>query len=95
MIARSFGDYITSKIAPSRVKTPNYASILFTPTSAHVVIDGEEVPSRTHSLLHAGAIDLRIGGPLRLFPKLPSRVRCTFRPDTCGRRGSWRSFPRR
>ncbi|AOS93350.1 acylglycerol kinase family protein [Mycobacterium intracellulare subsp. chimaera] len=69
VIARSFGDYITSKIAPSRVKTPNYASILFTPTSARVVIDGEEVPSRTHSLLHAGAIDLRIGGPLRLFPK--------------------------
>lgn len=69
VIARSFGDYITSKVAPSRVKTPNYASILFTPTRARVVIDGDEVPSRTHSLLHAGAIDLRIGGPLRLFPK--------------------------
>jgi diacylglycerol kinase family enzyme len=69
VIARSFGDYITSKVAPSRVKTPNYASILFTPTQARVVIDGNEVPSRTHSLLHAGAIDLRIGGPLRLFPK--------------------------
>ncbi|OBB92101.1 diacylglycerol kinase family protein [Mycobacterium sp. 852002-40037_SCH5390672] len=69
VIARSFGDYLTSKIAPSRVKTPNYASILFTPTRARVVIDGDEVPSRTHSLLHAGAIDLRIGGPFRLFPK--------------------------
>ncbi|MGV0038767.1 diacylglycerol kinase family protein [Mycobacterium colombiense] len=69
VIARSFGDYITSKIAPGHVKTPNYASILFTPTRARVVIDGDEVPSRTHSLLHAGAIDLRIGGPLRLFPK--------------------------
>ncbi len=69
VIARSFGDYITSKVAPSRVKTPNYASILFTPTRARVVIDGDEVPSRTHSLLHAGAIDLRIGGPFRLFPK--------------------------
>ncbi|GAB1816268.1 diacylglycerol/lipid kinase family protein [Mycobacterium sp. MUNTM1] len=69
VIGRSFGDYITSKVAPGRVKTPNYASILFTPTRARVVIDGDEVPSRTHSLLHAGAIDLRIGGPLRLFPK--------------------------
>jgi diacylglycerol kinase family enzyme len=69
VIARSFGDYVTSKVAPSRVKTPNYASILFTPTRARVVIDGVEVTSRTHSLLHAGAIDLRIGGPLRLFPK--------------------------
>lgn len=69
VIARSFGDYLTSKVDPGRVKTPNYASILFTPTQARVVIDGDEVPSRTHSLLHAGAIDLRIGGPLRLFPK--------------------------
>ncbi|OBB80200.1 retinol dehydrogenase [Mycobacterium colombiense] len=69
VIGRSFGDYITSKVAPGRVKTPNYASILFTPTRARVVIDGDEVPSRTHSLLHAGAIDLRIGGPFRLFPK--------------------------
>ncbi|OBF43140.1 retinol dehydrogenase [Mycobacterium sp. 852002-50816_SCH5313054-b] len=69
VIARSFGDYLTSKIAPSRVKTPNYASVLFTPTRARVVIDGEEVPTRTHRLLHAGAIDLRIGGPFRLFPK--------------------------
>lgn len=69
VIGRSFGDYLTSKVAPSRVKTPNYASILFTPTRARVVIDGEEVPTRTHRLLHAGAIDLRIGGPFRLFPK--------------------------
>lgn len=69
VIGRSFGDYITAKVAPGRVKTPNYASILFTPTRARVVIDGDEVPSRTHSLLHAGAIDLRIGGPFRLFPK--------------------------
>ena len=69
VIARSFGDYITSKVAPGRVKTPNYASVLFTPTRARVVIDGEEVPTRTHRLLHAGAIDLRIGGPFRLFPK--------------------------
>jgi diacylglycerol kinase family enzyme len=69
VIARTFGDYLTSKVAPSRLKTPNYASVLFTPTRARVVIDGEEVPTRTHRLLHAGAIDLRIAGPFRLFPK--------------------------
>lgn len=69
VIGRTFGDYITSKVAPGRSKTPNYASVLFTPTRARVVIDGEEVPTRTHRFLHAGAIDLRIGGPLRLFPK--------------------------
>jgi diacylglycerol kinase family enzyme len=69
VIAHTFRDYITSKVVPGRSNRPNYASHLFAPTHARVVIDGEEVPTRTHRLLHAGAIDLRIGGPLRLFPK--------------------------
>ncbi|MGH3556843.1 MAG: diacylglycerol kinase family protein [Mycobacterium sp.] len=68
-IARTFGDYVTSKVAPGRLNRPNWASHLFAPTHARVVIDGEEVPTRTHRVLHAGAIDLRIGGPFRLFPK--------------------------
>lgn len=69
VIGRTFGDYVTNKVAPGRMNRPNWASHLFAPTHARVVIDGEEVPTRTHRLLHAGAIDLRIGGPLRLFPK--------------------------
>jgi diacylglycerol kinase family enzyme len=69
VIARSFGDYVTNKVLPGRSNKPNYASSLFAPTQARVVIDGEEVPTRTHRLLHAGAIDLHIGGPFRLFPK--------------------------
>jgi diacylglycerol kinase family enzyme len=69
VIARSFGDYITNKVVPGHSNKPNYASSLFAPTQARVVIDGEEVPTRTHRLLHAGAIDLHIGGPFRLFPK--------------------------
>jgi diacylglycerol kinase family enzyme len=69
VIARSFGDYITNKVVPGRSNKPNYATSLFAPTRARVMIDGEEVPTRTHRLLHAGAIDLHIGGPFRLFPK--------------------------
>lgn len=69
VIARSFADYLTNKVVPSHANTPNYATRLFAPTQARVVIDGEELPTRTHQLLHAGAIDLRIGGPFRLFPK--------------------------
>ncbi|OBH85423.1 diacylglycerol kinase family protein [Mycobacterium scrofulaceum] len=69
VIGRSFRDYLASKVALGGAKSSNYASVLFAPTRARVVIDGEEVPSRTHRVLHAGAIDLRIGGPFRLFPK--------------------------
>ncbi|HWT48221.1 MAG TPA: diacylglycerol kinase family protein [Mycobacterium sp.] len=67
VLARSFGDYVTNKIVHS--SKPNYATSLFAPTQARVVIDGEEVPTRTHRFLHAGAIDLHIGAGFRLFPK--------------------------
>jgi diacylglycerol kinase family enzyme len=67
VIARSFGDYVANKVV--RSNKPNYATSLFAPTQARVVIDGEEVPTRTHRLLHAGAIDLHIGAGFRLFPK--------------------------
>jgi diacylglycerol kinase family enzyme len=67
VIGHSFRDYLATKVG--RSQSSNYASVLFAPTRARVVIDGEEVPTRTHRLLHAGAIDLRIGGPFRLFPK--------------------------
>ncbi|ORB14655.1 diacylglycerol/lipid kinase family protein [Mycobacterium noviomagense] len=69
VIGRLFGDYITGKVAPRRMNRENWASELFVPTHARVAIDGEELPTRAHRLLHAGAIDLRIGGPFRLFPK--------------------------
>jgi diacylglycerol kinase family enzyme len=69
VIARTLGDYLASKVARGRSRQQNFASRLFAPTRARVVIDGQEVPTRTHRLLHAGAIDLRIGGPFRLFPK--------------------------
>lgn len=69
VIGRTFGDYITNKVAPGHMDRENWAAHLFAPTHARVVIDGEEVPTRTHRVLHAGAIDLRIGGPFRLFPR--------------------------
>jgi diacylglycerol kinase family enzyme len=67
VMARSLADYIGNKVV--RSSRPNYATSLFAPTQARVVIDGEEVPTRTHRLLHAGAIDLHIGAGFRLFPK--------------------------
>lgn len=69
LIARLLADYLTGKVAPGRMNRENWASELFVPTHARVVIDGQELPTRVHRLLHAGAIDLRIGGPFRLFPK--------------------------
>jgi hypothetical protein len=70
VIARSTRDYLNNKFSPGHEPAaPNYATKLFIPTQARVIIDGDEVPTREHRFLHAGAIDLVIGGGFRLFPK--------------------------
>jgi diacylglycerol kinase family enzyme len=68
VIVRAIANYATARIVLGHSNRRDYASHLFAPTHARVVIDGEEVPTRTHRLLHAGAIDFQIGGGLRLFP---------------------------
>lgn len=45
-----------------------HAREMFRPQEAEVRIDGELVPSRVHSGLHVGAIDLDLGGVLKVFP---------------------------
>jgi diacylglycerol kinase family enzyme len=69
VVARAVGSYAASKIAPGRAGRLNYAGHLFTPTHARVLIDGEEVPTRTHNALHAGAFDVNLGGVVRIFPR--------------------------
>lgn len=69
VIARAIGDYAASSVVPARSNRPSYAAHLFNPTRARVVIDGEEVKTRAHSALHAGAFDVNLGGVLRIFPR--------------------------
>jgi diacylglycerol kinase family enzyme len=45
-----------------------HAREMFRPQQAEVRIDGERVPSEVHSGLHVGAIDLDLGGVLKVFP---------------------------
>jgi len=45
-----------------------YGQDVFSPTSARVTIDGEPVPGTAHGAIHAGAIDLHLGGVFRVFP---------------------------
>jgi len=65
VIARTIGDTAAATVRPARVRRPD----LFRPTLATVVIDGEEVPTRMHNALHAGAFDVSLGGVLRVFPQ--------------------------
>ncbi|MFO0710567.1 MAG: diacylglycerol kinase family protein [Sandaracinus sp.] len=45
-----------------------HAREMFRPQEAEVHIDGARVPSTVHSGLHVGAIDLDLGGVLKVFP---------------------------
>jgi diacylglycerol kinase family enzyme len=63
VIARAVAEHAVSVVA-QRQST----SHLFIPTPARVTIDGHEVPTRTHNALHAGALDVNLGGVLRVFP---------------------------
>lgn len=54
--------------APLPVSLLSYGEEVFSPTAARVTIDGEAVPGTTHGAIHAGAIDLRLGGVFRVFP---------------------------
>jgi diacylglycerol kinase family enzyme len=69
VIARAVGGYAASKVVPGRANRNRYAGQLFAPTRARVVIDGQEVPTRTHDALHAGAFDVNLGGVIRIFPR--------------------------
>jgi diacylglycerol kinase family enzyme len=63
VIAGTIGDMAASAVRPGRASRPD----IFRPTRAKVVIDGEEVPTRMHNALHAGAFDVNLGGVLRVF----------------------------
>jgi diacylglycerol kinase family enzyme len=69
VIARVINDYAFAKVVRRESNRTDYAAQLFSPTQARVVIDGDEVPTRAHSALHAGAIDVNLGRVLRIFPK--------------------------
>jgi diacylglycerol kinase family enzyme len=45
-----------------------YGKDVFRPTRARVVIDGEELPTRVHGAIHAGAFEISYGRVFRVFP---------------------------
>jgi hypothetical protein len=66
---------------------------LFRPTRAKVIIDGEDVATRMHTALHAGAFDVNLGGVLRVFPQAREPGVLQFQPVRCRPRRSLRTCP--
>jgi Diacylglycerol kinase catalytic domain len=55
-----------------------YGREVFRPTRARVAIDGAVVPSETHGAIHAGSIEVALGGVFRVFPLARERGRLHF-----------------
>ncbi len=69
VISRTVADFALERAGKQPNGRPSYAAHLFRPTRARVVIDGEELPYRTHGGIHAAAFDVNLGGVLRVFPQ--------------------------
>lgn len=69
VVAKAVGSRIAGTLhVPLPPHLLRYGQDVFRPTSAKVSIDGEPVPGHTHGAIHAGAIDLYLGGVFRVFP---------------------------
>lgn len=68
VISRTVTDFALEKAGKRPNGRASWAAHLFRPTTARVVIDGEELPYHTHGGIHAAAFDVNLGGVLRVFP---------------------------
>lgn len=68
IVGLAVGSYAASHVPLRATKAwSRYGEAIFAPTRARVVIDGHELPDRTHGAIHAGAFDLKLG-PFHVFP---------------------------
>src|SRR6185503_6234308 len=56
----------------------DYGREIFRPTFARVCIDGKELMERELGAIHAGSIDVRLGGVFRVFPLAAAPGRLQF-----------------
>jgi diacylglycerol kinase family enzyme len=69
VVVRAVGAHVGGALGlPLPERALAYGREVFRPTRARVVIDGREVPSLEHGAIHAGALDIELGGVFKVFP---------------------------
>ncbi len=69
VVLRSVASYGLGHLpVPLPARLLDYGREVFAPTFARVTINGQEVPCFEHGAIHAGALDLTLGGVFRVFP---------------------------
>ncbi|MBI2570512.1 MAG: retinol dehydrogenase [Candidatus Schekmanbacteria bacterium] len=84
VVGRAVGSLVLWKLGAAHVdpRAGRYAREIFRPTQAEVRIDGEKVPSTTHGAIHAGAINVNLGGVFQVFPLARQDGRLHFQAGT-------------
>jgi diacylglycerol kinase family enzyme len=69
VVAKAVGSHLADRLRlPVSEAALEYGRTIFAPTRARVTIDGEEVPYLEHGAIHAGSLDVSLGGVFRVFP---------------------------
>jgi hypothetical protein len=69
VVLRAVGSHAAGALRlPLPKRALAYGREVFRPTRARVIIDGHEVPSLEHGAIHAGALDIELGGVFKVFP---------------------------
>ncbi len=69
VVARAVGAYLADLAhVPLGEDALRYGREVFSPTPARVTIDGRTLDADRHGAIHAGAIDIVLGGVFRVFP---------------------------
>jgi diacylglycerol kinase family enzyme len=69
VVAKAVGSYLADRARlPLSEQKLAYGRTIFAPTPARVTIDDEELECRAHGAIHAGSLDVSLGGVFRVFP---------------------------
>jgi diacylglycerol kinase family enzyme len=69
VVTKAVGSHLVGRLRlPLPDRMLRYGREIFSPTKARVTIDGRELPYREHGAIHAGSIDVALGGVFRVFP---------------------------
>jgi diacylglycerol kinase family enzyme len=69
VVAKAVGSRALGQLPlPIPASMLDYGRQVFRPTPARVTIDGEPIAGEHHGAIHAGALDVSLGGVFRVFP---------------------------
>ncbi len=79
VVTKAVASHLADRLrVPVSESALHYGRTIFAPTRARVTIDGEELDCTEHGAIHAGSLDVSLGGVFRVFPLARDKGRLHF-----------------